>query len=62
VALLRRRRRRFGRTPPRCSCGWQAPADNRKKAKRQVQAHMQTCQVRLIHSEAKTRWSERFSA
>jgi len=63
VALLgRRRHRRFGGTPPRCSCGWQAPAEKKKKAKQQVQEHMKTCEVRLLHSEAKARWSERFSA
>ncbi|HZP16080.1 MAG TPA: hypothetical protein VFA96_09680 [Nocardioides sp.] len=63
MALLgRRRHRRFGGTPPRCSCGWQAPAEKKKKAKQQVQEHMKTCEVRLLHSEAKARWSERFSA
>jgi hypothetical protein len=55
-------RRRFGHTPPRCSCGWQAPAEKRKKATRQVQHHMKTCEVRLVHADAKTRWAERFSA
>jgi len=62
VALFGRRSRRFGGTQPRCSCGWQAPAENRKKAKQQVHQHMTTCQVRLVHSEAKARWTERLGA
>jgi hypothetical protein len=62
VGIIKRRRAkaRFGHTPPRCSCGWQAPAENRKKAKLQVQQHMTTCEIRLVHAEAKERWTERF--
>jgi hypothetical protein len=56
-----RGRGRFGGTPPRCSCGWQAPAENRKRAKRQVQDHMNACEIRQAHAAAKQRWTERFS-